>query len=147
MDEEKLIHKLRLLEALRLGGATEGERAAAGLARERLLKKLAELERTEPPIEYRISLADGWSRKLFTAICRRYEIRTYRYRRQQHTTVMVRVPKSFMDDTLWPEYVAFSEELTRYLAEVTDRVIATVFEAPSEDVEVRNEPEQLLLET
>lgn len=143
MDEATLMHKLRLLEALHAGGATDGEKEAAGLARDRLLKRLARLEKEDPPIEFRLSLADSWSRRLFTAICRRYNLAPYRYHGQRRTTLMVRVPKSFMNDTLWPEYESFSDVLNSYLSEVTDRVISTVLEQKPQDAEMREEPKQL----
>lgn len=37
---------------------------------------------------------------------------------------MARAPRSFVDETLWPEFVELSRTLKGYLEEVTDRVIA-----------------------
>lgn len=147
MDFETLIHKLRLLEALHAGGATEGEKAAAGAARERLLKRLKELESVEPAVEYQFSLPDAWSRRLFTALCRRYGLEPYRYHRQRRNTLMLRVQKSFLDETLWPEYDAFADILRSYLSDVTDRVISEVLEQKPEDATETTRGEQLLLET
>ena len=45
--------------------------------------------------------------------------------------VMVRAPKTFQHRTLWPEFLALSEELHAHLAELTDRVVR---EAIDEDV-------------
>jgi hypothetical protein len=36
---------------------------------------------------------------------------------------MVQVPKSFVDNTLWPEYVELSKALSEYLDEATERII------------------------
>jgi len=36
---------------------------------------------------------------------------------------MVRAPKTFHDSTLWPEFLALSNELRKHLAELTERVI------------------------
>ena len=36
---------------------------------------------------------------------------------------MVRVPKSFVNKTLWPEYLEISEALSQYLNEATERII------------------------
>ncbi len=143
MDEAKLIEKLRKLEALHAGGATEGERTAAGLGRDRILKKLLEMEKEAPPVEYRFSMADMWSRRLFVALLRRYGIRPYRYKGQRYTTVMARVSKRFVDETLWPEYQEFSDTLTDYLSQVTDRVISEVLEQESSEVDVVDEPKLL----
>jgi hypothetical protein len=70
-----------------------------------------------------ISLPDLWQRRLFTALCRRYGLEPYRYRRQRRTTVMVRVPRSFLDETLWPEYMQLKIALDEYLSEATERII------------------------
>ena len=83
MEESKFIEKLRLIEALFSGAATEGERVAAERARERILERLKFWEREDPPLEYRFSMGDMWSRKVFVALLRRYGIRFYRYKRQR----------------------------------------------------------------
>ena len=58
MDEHELLEKLRRLEALWAGGATAGERGAAGSAAERLREQLRNAERTDPPIEYQFTTRD-----------------------------------------------------------------------------------------
>ena len=78
---------------------------------------------SERPLEMQFSLPDRWQRRLFAALCRRYGLEPYRYRRQRYTTVMVRVPKSFVDETLWPEYLQIKEALDEYLNEATERII------------------------
>jgi len=93
VDEARLIEKLRLVEALFAGAATDGERAAAESAKQRILKRLDFWEREAPPVEYRFSLGDTWSRKVFVALLRRYGIRPYRYRRQRRTTVAQAIHK------------------------------------------------------
>lgn len=72
MDEAKLLEKLRAIEALFAGATTPGERAAAADARARIQLRLDKMAEEAPPVEYRFTLADGWSRKLFMALCRRY---------------------------------------------------------------------------
>ena len=111
MDELKLIEKLRLIEALFSGAATEGERVAAERARERILERLKFWEKEDPPLEYRFTMRDMWSRKVLVALLRRYGIRPYRYKRQRYTTVMAKVSKKFVDETLWPEFQEISETL------------------------------------
>ena len=88
MNEQKLIEKLRLIDALFSGAATRGEEVAAELARERILERLRLMEKAEPLVEYRFSMADMWARKVFVAMLRRYGIKPYRYSRQRYTTVM-----------------------------------------------------------
>lgn len=122
-DEALLREKLRKLEALFAGAGTPGEKNAAEAGLERIQARLAELESSDPPIEMQFSLSDLWTRKLFLALCRRYGLKPYRLPRQRTTTVMLRVPKKFLDQVLWPEFKELSAELSRYLDEVTTRVI------------------------
>ncbi len=143
MDEAKLIEKLRLIEALFSGATTAGEREAAARARERILERLEQFEKEDPPLEYRFSMGDMWSRKVFVALLRRYGIRPYRYKRQRHTTVMAKVSKRFVDDTLWPEFQEISDTLRTYLSDVTDRVVSQVIHQDSSDAEVVDDPSQL----
>jgi len=147
MDESKLIEKLRLIEALFSGAATEGERAAADHARGRILERLRELEAADPPVEYQFSMPDMWSRRVFLALLRRYGLRPYRYRRQRYTTVMVRVSQSFVDETLWPQYEQLSETLRAYLSNVTDRVVTQVLDADLSEAVVVAEPQALPIST
>jgi hypothetical protein len=121
--EAQLREKLRKIEALFAGAGTVGERIAAEAALERVRARLAELERRDQPIEMQFSLPDQWSRRLFLALCRRYGLRPYRLYRQRVTTVMLRVPKGFVDQVLWPEFQELDAALMQYLNEVTTRII------------------------
>ncbi len=145
MDEAKLIEKLRLVEALFAGETIEGEKVAAERARQRILERLRSLEREDPPVEYKFSMEDMWSRKVFVALLRRYGIKPYRYRGQRHTTVMARASKRFVDETLWPEFYEISETLRTYLSEVTERVVFQVIHQDSSEADVVEKPLQLPL--
>ena len=118
-----LREKLRKIEALHAGAGTAGERLAAKAALERIRARLRQQQARDPVVEIRVSLADQWSRHLFVALCRRYGLKPFRYRRQRRTTVMVRVPQGFADRILWPEFRELNAALTRYLHQVTLRVI------------------------
>jgi hypothetical protein len=143
VDEARLIEKLRLIEALFADAATEGEKVAADRARQRILERLQLWEREEPPVKYRFTMVDMWSRKLFVALLRRYGIMPYRYKGQRYTTVMAGVSKRFVDETLWPEFQAFDETLRIYLSEVTERVVSQVIHQDSSEAAVVAEPPQL----
>jgi len=136
-DERRLIEKLLRIEALFARPGTDGEKAAAAGAAERLRRRLQELAAIDPPVEYRFSVADGWSRKLLLAMLRRYGVEPYRYRSQRRTTVMARVSRQFVEQTLWPEFQEFSRTLQAHLAEITDRVIAEAVSPESHDEELR----------
>lgn len=147
MDEAKLIEKLKLIEALFAGATTPGERVAADAARQRILERLKSVEVVDPAIEYKFTLGDLWSRRVFVALLRRYDFKPYRYRGQRHTTVMVKVSQRFVHETLWPQFQQVSQTLHTYLSEVTDRVVSQVLsEDLSEAVEV-TEQQMLPLST
>ena len=91
---------------------------------------LAELRGREQDVELHYRLPDPWKRMLFVALCRRYGLK-FREPGRRHTTVQLRAPKEFHDTTLWPEYLALSEELNAHLHDLTTRVIR---EAIDDDV-------------
>jgi hypothetical protein len=122
-DETQLRDKLRKIEALFAGAGTAGERDAAEAALNHVRARLAEMGHLDPAIEMQFSMADQWSRRLFLALARRNGLSPYRYRRQRLTTVMILVPRGFVDQVLWPEFQELNRALVQYLNEVTLRVI------------------------
>ena len=137
MQEQDLLEKLKKIERLHAGATTPGEMDAAAEAIRRIRKRLEEIEKVEPAIEYKFKFADGWNKQLFIALLRRYSITPYRYSRQRRTTVMARLPRSFVNETLWPEYTELSKTLSSYLSDVTNRVIAQAIHANGAEEEVR----------
>lgn len=121
--ESQLREKLRKIEALYAGAGTEGERSAAAAALERVRQRLKELGGRQRAEEFQFSMPDQWSRRLFVALARRYGLEPYRYRRQRLTTVVLRVPRDFLNQVLWPEFQELNAALRAYLNEVTLRVI------------------------
>ena len=144
IKENDLIEKLRRIERLFSGATTEGERVAAANAIDRIRNRLEEAKKFESPIEYKFAMTDLWSRRLFVALLRRYGIKPYRYRGQRYTTVMAKVPISFVNDTLWPEFEKLDETLRSYLDEVTERVISEGIYKDSSDAEVVNNNTKVL---
>jgi hypothetical protein len=140
MNEDDLVRKLASIEALFAGASTPGERVAADQARSRILERLREFEGQDRPQEYRFTLSDSWSRRLFVALLRRYGIRPYRYKRQRHTTVMAAVSESFVDQVLWPEFVELDNALKSHLNEVTERVVSLAIGESAEEAEVVSTP-------
>lgn len=139
-DYDRLLEKLRRIEALHAGATTPGERTAAAEAQRRIINRLGQLRRSDPPVEYRFSMENVWSRKLFVALARRYGLEPYRYYRQRYTTVMLRVPVSFVKQTLWPEFQALNEALREHLDTVAEQLIReAVAVDTSEATEVRGE--------
>lgn len=138
-EEERLVAKLRKIEALFARPATPGEKVAAENALERIRERLRLLEKVEPVLEYRFPLHDSWSKSLFIALLRRYGIRPYRYPGQRHTTVRAKVTRSFVDETLWPEFQELNATLRAHLQSVTERVVHQAIHGDAADVEERPE--------
>lgn len=121
--EAALREKLRKIEALFAGATSPGERSAAQAAAERIRERLRDVQKTEAVSEMRFTVTDPWSRQLLIALCRRYGLRPYRYPRMHRQTVVVKAPRSFLEETLWPEFKAINAALLEYLFEITERVI------------------------
>jgi hypothetical protein len=143
MDESDLIEKLGKIERLFAGAGSAGEKEAAAQAMGRIKSRLAELAQREKSVEYSFSLRDSWNVRLFVALVRRYGLRPFRYPRQRKTTVMVRGPKSFVDQTLWPEYLELEKVLSSYLSQVTTRVISQAIDADVSDAQEEADPQRL----
>lgn len=138
--EAELRSRLRKIEALFAGAATAGEKAAAGAAADRIRARLRKAESSEAAIEHRFSVPDPWSRQLFLALCRRYGLRPFRYRRMHRQTVLVRAPASFVEGVLWPEFADLDAALVAYLSEITDRVIREEVHGESGEADEVAEP-------
>ena len=122
-SESELREKLRKIYALFEGATTHGERDAAAAAINRVKAALAAGQKREQSVEMRFSLPDRWQRRLFMALCRRYGVEPYRYRGQRYSSLMVRVPRSFIEGVLWPEFLEIKQVLDEYLNEATERII------------------------
>ncbi len=141
--EQLLREKLRKIEALFAGAATEGERVAAGAAAERIRDRLGQAAGKEKPIEVKFSISDTWSRQLFVALCRRYGLRPFRYRRMHRQSIIIRAPKSFVEQVLWPEFEELNAALIAYLSEITERVIREEVHGETGDVDEVDEPRRI----
>ena len=125
MTEEfdRLIETLSRVEALYAGATTPGERDAAASARERIQARLDEYRQHNPPEERQFSISDPWSRMLFIALARRYNLNPYRYYRQRRSTVMLKIPERFLKEVFWPEFMGINDKLLEYLNETAEKVI------------------------
>ena len=94
-------------------------------------------EQKEKSVETDFRLPDRWSRRLFTALCRRHGLAPYRYPRQRYSTVVLRAPASFINNVLWPEFLEIKSALDEYLDEATERIIREEVFRVSEEAEER----------
>jgi len=132
--ETDMIEKMRKIEALFARAGTAGERMAAESAIERIKKRIEACKQVDPAIAYKFSMNNAWSRRLFIALLRRYDIEPYRIYRQRHTTVMANVSKSFVDQTLWPEFTALDDALQAHLDAITSTIISQAIFADSDEI-------------
>ena len=139
-DIRQLIDRLLKVEALHAGATTPGERDAAGAAIERIKKKLEQFVEADPPEEMQCTFSNHWSKQLFCALAKRYDLKPYRYHRQRRTTVMLRVPKRFLNEVLWPEFEGLNEVLRKYLDDMTSRIISEAIFKGSAEEDVREQP-------
>jgi len=142
-SEQRLREKLRKIEALYAGAATAGEKSAAGAAADRIRRQFEAASGSEQAEIFKFSISDPCSRQLFIALCRRYGVNPFRYRRMHQQTVMVRAPASFVRATLWPEFEELSAALTAHLDEITRKIIRDEVHERTEDAEEISEPRQL----
>jgi len=133
-EESQIWSRLSKLEALFARAGTHGERDAAGAAIGRLQEKIGQ---KEPPTELAFSLPDVWSVKLFLAVCRKHDLKPYRYPRQRRTTVMVNAPRTFLEKVVWAEFSDLQEELSRYFEETTDHLISTAMGSDGDDSDIQ----------
>jgi hypothetical protein len=142
-DEQRLIDKLRRIEALFSRASSDGERVAAEEAASRVRDRLDEVRASEL-LEFKFTLPDAWSKALFIALLRRSGLDPYRYSGQRRNTVMARAPKQLINDEIWPEFQELHQTLHSYLSDVTKRVIATAIHGDVSEPEVRTKPRELL---
>jgi hypothetical protein len=82
-DEARLIEALLAIEAMFAGSTSAEARREAERVREEIRRLLHRRETEDTPVEYKFTLTDVWSRKLFLALLRRYDLKPYRYRGQR----------------------------------------------------------------
>jgi hypothetical protein len=141
--EHILRERLRKIEALFAGAATAGEKAAAGAAAEHIRQRLGKTAGKEQSVELRLSILDLWSRQLFTALCRRYGLRPFRHSRMHRQTILIKAPKSFVEQVLWPQFQELNAALIAYLSEITKKVIREEVHRETDEAEEVDEPARI----
>lgn len=132
------LDKLAKIEALIQRSSSEGERKAAQLAKERVLSKIY-TDPSDKPIEYRVSLASPWEKRLFVALCRKHGFQTYRYQRQKYTTARLSISKNMMEDILWPEYQRYSKMLKEVIEDILQDLINKIHKVDEEEMIIAGE--------
>ncbi len=143
LSESGLIDKFRKIEALYLGAATLGEKTAAAFAMANIQSKLDNYKKEEPTSEWSFKFENHFEKKLFKALLAKYNLKSFRYKGQRYTTVMVRTTRPFVNDVLWPQYLEMCKILRGHLNEVTDDVIKKAFGQEETEDEIREEVAQI----
>jgi len=134
MDAEVLKTQLsQIIEALPTEAPLAEENSEA--ARERIVSRLNALSATEPAVEFQFTLADAKQQRLFAALARRYELKPFRYAGQLNSTIMLKAPERFVDETFWPQYQQLTKTLNSWMDEITTQVIREVLHSNGDDVE------------
>lgn len=123
---QDILDKIKKIEALIMGATSPGEKKAAMSAKDRILKKYPNIQIHANAQEYSLYTPDSWHKKLLIAICRKYGVRPYRYKRQKYTTVMVNINPEFLNEVLWKEFLEYSKHLEELVTEVTDNLIKKI---------------------
>ena len=139
-NDQQIRDKLAKIKALFQGATTAGERHAAQAAIDRLQQRIGVVPEAaaagHPVVEYRFSLNNPWSLRLFLALCRSLGYQPYRHHRMRRTSVCVMISKHDVDTRLWPEYLEMDSVLTEYLGELADHIIADCINPDRSDAEV-----------
>ena len=139
-DDRAIRDKLAKIKALFAGATTPGERDAAQAAWHRVQQRLDGMPPpravADPPIEFRFSLTNPWSLRLFLALARSKGLKPYRHPRMRRTSVCLMIGKAAVTTDLWPEYLEMNKVLTEYLSELADHIIADCIDPDRSDAEV-----------
>lgn len=139
-DDTQIRERLAKIKALFAGATTPGERVAAQAAMDRLQQRIDGIPPPapvdDPPIEFRFSLHDPWSQRLFIALCRSKGYKPYRHPRMRRTSICVRIGRRAVDAGLWDEFQAMSKVLAEYLDQLADHIIADCINPDRSDAEV-----------
>jgi hypothetical protein len=139
-NDKQIREKLAKIKTLFAGATTNGERQAAQAAIERLQQRIDGVPTTgpiaDPPVEFRFSLTNPWSLRLFLALCRSKGYRPYRHPRMRRTSVCLMIGKRAVNADLWPEYLEMNKVLTEYLGELADHIISDCINPDRSDAEV-----------
>ena len=78
--------------------------------------------------------------QLFIALCRRYGLRPFRHPRMHRQTIMIKAPKSFIEQVLWSEFQELNAALVAYLSEITEKIIREEVHGETGEAEEIDEP-------
>ncbi|MDZ4753083.1 MAG: hypothetical protein SGJ11_01130 [Phycisphaerae bacterium] len=145
-----LLERLRKIQALYDAPGTPGEQAAAAAAAERLRERVRDVTSASRPsatsereIEFRVSLEDAWSRKLFLAIARHHRAAPFRYRGQRRTTVMVKVTETHFYNTIIPHFHAAEDVLREHFDKITAQVIKDCLHESDDEAVEKPQPKAI----
>jgi hypothetical protein len=67
----------------------------------------------------------------------------FRHRRMHRPRIVIEVPKSFVEQVLWPEFQELNAALVAYLSEITEKVIREEVHRETGEAEELDEPTRI----
>jgi len=135
-----ILEKLAKIEALIEKTSSEGEKQAALLAKNRILSSWDwDLKQPQELLEYKVTMNSPWKKRLFTALCNKNGLKTYRYYRQKYTTSNVKVSKIDMETKIWPEYLKFSEILEDLVEDIMKDLMKKIWQKEENEIVISGE--------
>ena len=90
-----------------------------------------ENQRLRPTFEeFQCNTKNDWDKFVLYALLKRYGIKSYRYRKQRKSTILVRVSKGFMNDVLWPIFTNTADELYSRFTAITTTLLPSIATGP-----------------
>jgi hypothetical protein len=106
-------------------------------------ERLGQTAGKEKSVKLKLSIPDVWSRKLFITLCRRYGLRPFRHPRMHRQSIMIKAPKSFVEQVLWPEFQELNAALIVNLSEITEKDIREEVHGEAGEAEEVDEPTRI----
>ena len=125
--EPILVEAFRFIELKYAGllGSADAEQARAHIR-----ARLHELAGAPDVQEFQCALKNDWDALVFHALLKRYGLAPYRYRKQRHSTVLVRVSKRFLNEVLWPIFNEVSAAVHARFGEIIAALLPAIAPGP-----------------
>ncbi len=78
--------------------------------------------------EITIDTKTPWNKNILLALCKKYNIKAYRYKGQRKTVTNIQVDENFAKNTLWPEYIKFSGIFHKSMEGILKDLIEVIYQ-------------------
>ena len=99
------------------------------------LKKMRAQTRVVGPIvEHVLHFENTYWKNLFVAICKRFELKPFRYSNQKPTTMVVHVSDTLMTEELWPSFKRCERICNEFKEQFIHNITCQIHEIEKDDV-------------